>query len=69
LVNEQKNTNAFTSIFSFVWELKGNNAAEAGAIDTLVSAQSIDVITDIYGDSEAINNPGTTDQLPIYEQF
>jgi len=69
LVNEQKNTNAFTSIFSFVWELKDNNAPEAGAIDTLVTGQSIDVITDVYGDSEATNNPGTTDQLPIYEQF
>ena len=69
LVNEQKNTNAFTSIFSFVWELKVNNGAEAGAIDTLVTGQSIDVITDVYGDSEATNNPGGTDQLPIYEQF
>jgi len=69
LINEQKNTSAFTSIFSFVWELKDNNAAQAGAIDTLVTGQSIDVITDIYGDSEATNNPGTTDELPIYEQF
>lgn len=69
LTNEQKNTFAFTSIFSFVWELKVNNGASAGAIDTLVTGQSIDVITDIYGDSEATNNPGTTDELPIYEQF
>ena len=69
LVNEQKNTNAFTSVFSFVWELKDNNAPEAAAIDTLVTGQSIDVITDIYGDSEATNNPGSTNQLPIYEQF
>jgi len=69
LTNEQINTSAFTSIFSFVWELKVNNGAEAGAIDTLVAGHSMDVILDIYGDSEATNNPGTTNELPIYEQF
>lgn len=69
LANEQKNTAAFTSIFSFVKSLKDNNAGSAGAIDTLVTGQSIDIITDIYGDSEATNNPGGTDQLPVYEQF
>lgn len=69
LVNEQKNTSALTSIFSFVKPLKDNNAASAGAIDTLLGGQSIDAITDIYGDSELSNNPGATDQLPVYEQF
>ena len=69
LANEQKSTAAFTSIFSFVWELKVNNVPDVAAIDALVTGQSIDIITDIYGDSEVANNPGTTDQLPIYEQF
>jgi len=69
LTNEQRTTPALTSIFSFVTPLKINNAASAGVIDTLLGGQSIDAITDIYGDSELNNNPGTTDQLPIYGQF
>ena len=66
LTNEQKNTPAMTSIFSFITELKLNHVPEASAIDTLVGGQNIDPITDIYGDSELTNNPGATDQLPVY---
>jgi len=69
LTGEQKNTAAVTSIFSFVKPLKDNNPAAASAIDALVSGQNIDVITDIYGDSQLTNNPGSLNQLPIHTQL
>ena len=69
LANEQRTTSALTSIFSFVAPLKTNNPASAGTIDALLSGQSIDPISDIYGDSELGNNPGATNQLPVYGQF
>lgn len=69
LTTEQKNTIALTSIFSFIKPLKDNNAAESNAIDTLVSGQNIDAIMDIYGDSELSNNPGSTNQLPVFTQM
>lgn len=67
LANEYKNSDAMTSIFSFIHELKENHSADASAIDVLVADQNIDTITDIYGDSEISNNPGITDMLPVYE--
>lgn len=69
LVGPQKTTPAFTSIFSFVKSLKVLNGASANEIDALTSAQSIQPVDDIYGDSETINNPGSTNQLPIYSLF
>jgi hypothetical protein len=41
LVGDQKNTPAFTTIFSFISALKTQNAPLAVGIDTLVSAQNI----------------------------
>ncbi len=41
LINEQRNTPAFTTIFSFITALKTANNSSAAAIDTLVSAQNI----------------------------
>ena len=69
LINEQKNTSAMISIFSFIYQFKQKNSAEASDIDALVSAQGIDVISDIYGDSETGNNPGTTNVLPVHGQI
>ncbi len=69
LVNEQKNTGALISIFSFIKALKDGNAAQSNAINTLVSGQNIAVITDIYGDSELSNNPGSVNQLPVFTQM
>lgn len=68
-VNEQKNTNAMISIFSFIHHLKQNNPAEVSAIDTLVSDQSIDVIADVFGDSETGNNAGSMNVLPVHGQI
>ncbi len=69
LVNEQKNTQAMTSIFSFIKSFKDRNGASANAIDALLSAQKIDPITDIYGASQITANPGVSNQLPVYEAF
>ncbi len=66
LIGNHKNTISLTSIFSFIKYLKDAEPANSSVIDALVSAQSIDVITDIYGDSELTNNPGTLDQLPVF---
>ena len=66
LTNEQKNTLAVTSIFSFVTPLKNNNAGFAATIDGYLTTQNIDSITDIYGASELTNNPGSLNQLPVH---
>ncbi|MCW9047627.1 MAG: hypothetical protein OQK46_06055 [Gammaproteobacteria bacterium] len=68
LNGEQRTTPAFTSIFSFTKEIKDFTGVING-IDVLTSAQSIDPILDIYGDSETTNNPGATDQLPVHVAF
>jgi K319-like protein len=41
LTGDQRNTPAFTTIFSFITALKTQNNSSAAAIDTLVSAQNI----------------------------
>jgi len=69
LTGPQRVTPAFTTLFSFIHELKQANPSESAAIDTIVSGQSIDVIGDIWGDSEAGNNPGATDLLPVHAQL
>jgi hypothetical protein len=69
LVGEQKNTKALTSIFSFITAYKIQNSGVSSDIDAIVSSQSIDVITDIYGDSESTNNPGSINQLPVFTQM
>lgn len=70
LVNQQKNTAAMTSVFSFVKLLKDSvDAPTATNIDNLISGQGIDAVTDIYGDSQITNNPGSNDQLPVYVHF
>jgi len=69
LTGPQRVTPAFTTLFSFIHELKQANAPQSAAIDDIVGGQSIDVIGDIWGDSEAGNNPGATDLLPVHAQL
>jgi len=69
LIGEQKNTQALTSIFSFIKSLKDQNVANANAIDALLGAQNIDSVSDVYGSSQITSNPGQTNQLPIYEAY
>ncbi len=69
LINEQRNTDAVTSVFSFISALKARRPADAALIDQIVSAQSIVAATiNPFGTTEtnAGNPPGGTDVLPIF---
>jgi hypothetical protein len=53
LTSQQRNTPAFTTIFSFITALKAQNPGSSTAINTLVAAQNIDATSiDIYGTGE-----------------
>jgi len=67
LVGTQKNTKAFTSIFSFISELKNENRADANRIDDIVSSEGISVINDIYGTNREANI--NRDVLPLYHEL
>ncbi|WP_405240465.1 PKD domain-containing protein [Lentisalinibacter orientalis] len=69
LTGPQRVTPAFTTLFSFIDALKIDLPSDAAAIDALVSAQNIDPIVDIWGDSEAGNNPGATNLLPVHAEL
>lgn len=59
-------TQALTSIFSFMTAFKQAQPADAAAIDTLLSGEQIVGPTlDIYGSTET-NNAGSSDVLPVY---
>ena len=49
LIGKEKNTPAFTSIFTFIKGLKDEHPSDEVAIDTIVSQESIAPIIDIYG--------------------
>lgn len=49
LTGKEKNTPAFTSIFSFIKGLKDENPSDSEAIDDITSNENIAPITDIYG--------------------
>ena len=69
LVGPQKTTPAFTTIFSFLTELKNLNASSAAAINTLVAAQNINAANiDIFGSQEtSVPTPFTSNEvIPIY---
>ena len=66
LIDAQKTTKAFTSLFSFVTELKNENASNTGKIDSIVANENIATIDDIYG-SDRLNNV-TESALPLYSQ-
>jgi hypothetical protein len=69
MVAPERNTPAFTTIFSFMTALKNQNGGAAAAVNTLMTAQNIDAATmDIYGSSEThvpSTVPGAA-ALPIY---
>lgn len=67
LVNEEKNTTAATSIFSFIQGLKSHvNAGEQTSIDSILNARAITATgLDEFGSSE-VNNGGNSKVLPVY---
>jgi hypothetical protein len=70
LVDEQRTTPAYTTIFSFLSALKADRPADAAAINTLIAAQNIDVAVDAFagGEGHAPNSgvPGNAVVLPVY---
>tara|TARA_R110002096_G_scaffold2619_5_gene13565 strand:- start:1471 stop:5682 length:4212 start_codon:yes stop_codon:yes gene_type:complete len=65
-IDQQSTTTAFTSLFSFVNALKSDRPADAVAIDALLVSQSVDSVTDDFGDGQSTNDAGSTDSFPIY---
>jgi hypothetical protein len=51
----QKETEAFTSIFTFITALKAENTSDAPEIDSIVSSENIATITDIFGTGRTNN--------------
>ncbi len=49
LVGAQKNTEAFTSLFTFIKALKDENSPEGGKIDNILASENIASINNIYG--------------------
>ncbi len=64
-VNAEKNTEAFTSIFSFITALKAENPDDMTAIDDIVSSESIATITDIYGTGRT----NLANETPLYNSI
>jgi len=67
LVNGQRNTPAFTSIFSFITELKKVNPNATAKIDDIVADENIATIEDIYGSNRVSNLE--EDSLPLYREL
>jgi len=67
LIGGEKNTPAFTSIFSFANRLKIASASNSAAIDSLLTSQDISV-TDDFGTGET-NNGGDVRNLPVYSNL
>jgi hypothetical protein len=68
LVDAQRTTPAFTSLFSFVSALKAAQPDHAAAIDTLLSAQNITPVADALGSTEThVPTPvASAAALPVY---
>ncbi len=67
LVGPQKTTKAFTSIFSFITELKNKNSSNSGEIDAIVGSEDIASIDDIYGENR-VNIPNSY-SIPLYSEL
>ncbi len=65
MIGGEKDTLAFTSIFSFANQLKIVSSANSAAIDSLLSSQDI-AVTDDFGTGET-NDGGDTRNLPVYQ--
>lgn len=64
LINGEKNTPSFTSIFSFITELKKAYPENTSKVDDIISSEDIATIDDIYGSNRISNLKEGS--LPIY---
>ena len=67
LVNGERNTHAFTSIFSFINELKKANPSSTAKIDDIVASEDIATIEDSYGSNRVSNLEEGS--LPLYTKL
>lgn len=68
MVSKERNTPAFTSIFSFIYALKSENSSKSNKIDDVVASEEIAPISDSYGKyrtNRAMGNYAT----PIYREL
>jgi len=68
MVNGERNTKAFTSIFSFIHSLKTANPSSAYYIDQVVSGEQISPIHDIYGNYRQ-NSAFGIQSKPVYRNL
>jgi len=68
MVGKERNTPAFTSIFSFIHALKSENSAQKNKIDEVVAKENIASIHDIYGNYRS-NSANGTYTTPIYRDL
>ena len=68
MLKNQKETPAFTSIFSFIHNLKNNNSTDISNINTITYSQGLNSVIDIYGAGQT-NNGGNSENLPIYKSI
>ncbi len=67
MTSSMPNTDAVTSLFSFITPYKALNPGSAASIDTLLlTDHAIASITDDEGTGRVLN-PGNTDQTPVFE--
>ena len=65
MIEQEKHTDAFTSIFSFIHALKSENSRNAYKIDQIVASEQINSIQDEYGSNRS-NSAGGISNKPIY---
>jgi len=68
LVGKERNTPAFTSIFSFIDALKRENPSQKKNIDKTVAYEKISKISDAYG-SHRTNSANSNTAVPIYKNL
>jgi len=68
MIGKERNTKAFTSIFSFIDGLKKENSGEASNIDATVGYENISTIYDSYGTSRT-NFAGSRHAIPLYRDL
>ena len=68
MINEQANTPAFTTLFSFGTELRANlTGADRTMLETLLAAENVELTgLDIWGSTQTIVPGGSRDVLPLY---
>jgi len=68
MVNKERNTKAFTSIFTFINALKSENSSYASNIDQIVASEQINTIYDAYGNYRS-NSANGVITSPIYRKL